>query len=975
MADLRFEKDGIKIPSINIAPVSKLINITQKYDNIGLIRPTSSHMGTFDIIEDSTITTMQSALDKFNTLWDFDDYDSVNHILTWGNSTISSPSSNSCYFKYNDNSYDYYSSTNHNNNTESSTFFIKTDRCIILVGTYYCVFIGYATNAETNEQVKCSGHISTDGSLNHHFYLDSGESISIDSFPSNSSVSDNSDFFYYGSIISSSHYIIDKLANATILGRRNVTGEYLIGTTPLYLVSRFAIIDTILSSQETSNYMSTELINKLAQTPIDSESIIDEFKTDVADIRPMFYYNAYLNYNYNVSNTAIKTLTANNCNFVGHNAFYNNFNLEQVNLGANLDSGSIVINDYAFYGCNHLHTVNIPNNVSLSLGQNVFNNCTTLTNINLNHLTIVGSYCFRNSSITELNTPNLVRCNAAAFMSCEQLVSVNLPNVTYADSSSFEDCIRLEQINLPKATTLGSYCFKNTAATTLNLPNVTSISSYSIFANMQNLITIDLPNVAGGVGPQCFLNCSNLTSLSLPNVTIISNYSFGNCSNLLELDLPLVTSVGGTGSAFFGCSNITTINLPNLSNRTLAGDLFANCSNLTTLNIPNNYINRVNANTFRYCSNFANFDFTNVDNIGSLAFNFSGLTSVTLPKMTSAPADGAFMSCPNLVSVDLPKVTTILSNTFRNCVNLVSVNLPLVTNVQAYAFRSCQSLNNFVLSNVTTLNASVFQLCSNLTSYDFSSTTTTTIKSNCFANSGLTSITIPSKITSMQDGIFSYCEDLTDVTLSGGSITSNLFIGCKKLSHLKLTKSSVVALGYMNALYNTKLLAGGGIVVVPDNLVSNYKSAANWSKLASNQIVGESDEPNITVIDHPNLLENIEWESGTINNQGQPANSSYYIRSTEFLFVEAGTYHFYFRRYDNSSLQVQVFIYDYDGSTYTFNRNTSMAVTPRDITFDADCYVKFVFYNNSNNLVPTDLLIGYMSEDYTYPWDILTNNE
>lgn len=974
MADLRFEKDGIKIPSINIAPVSKLINVTQKYDNIGLIRPTSNHMGTFDIIEDSTITTMQSALDKLNTLWDFDDYNSVNHILTWGNSTISSPTSNSCYFKYNDNSYDYYSSTNHNNNTESSTFFIKTDRCIILVGTYYCIFVGYATNIETNEQVKCSGHISTDGSLNHHFYLDNGESISIDSFPSNSSVSDNSDFFYYGSIISSSHYIIDKLANATILGRRNVTGEYLIGTTPLYLVSRFAVIDSVLSTEEISDYINADVLDKLAMTPESlEECAIEELKINSDNIRPMFYYNYYNSSNYRTifNITPIKMLTANNCNWVGHNAFYNNKNLEQVNLGANTNSSVIIINDNAFNNCSNLHTVNIPNDSNLSLGSYAFNNCTKLSNINLNHLTYANSYCMTNTNITEINSSGVVRLNSGSFLNCSNLTSVNFPNVTYAESSVFENCSNLANINMPKLVTAGSYLFKGTSVVELNLPNLSNLSS-SMCNNVTTLVTINIPNVSGSVGSSCFTNCISLETLSIPNVNGVSNYAFENCTKLLELDVPLATYLGSY--AFVNCTSLVTVNCPSISSHTLVDNIFLNCSNLTTFNTKDNYINRVNANCFRNCRSFANFDFTNIDTIQQYAFSNTGFTSITIPKISGTNiGEGAFMGCPNLTSVNIPNITTLAYNCFRNCPNLTTIDLPKLTTVNNNAFRGCASLNNITLPKVATLSTGTFEDCTGLTSYDFTGTSTTNIRSWCFANSGLTDIVVPGNI-SMQDSVFFNCVNLANATLGGHTtLGGNTFYGCVNLANLTLGRTGNITGCVNNALTLTQISAGNGLIIVPDNLVSTYKSNNGWSRYVD-QIIGTSDVPNTRIVKNPNLLENVEFIIGNLGTNGIFVDSNSFACTSDYMFLEAGTYHLYFKDFEGVPMKAQFYLYDYDGSNYTFNKYTTYTTSPSDVVLEQDSYIKILCGPTSSYQKITDIdyvWTRYMSKDYTSPYDII----
>lgn len=979
MADLRFEKDGIKIPSINIAPVSRLVNVTQKYDNIGLIRPVSSHVGTFDIIEDDSITSIQSALTKLNTLWEFDDYDAVNHVLTWGNSTISSSGSNSCDFIYDSNTYQSYTNINHNYNRASdTTYFIKTDRCIIMIGTYYCIFIGYATNIETNTQIKCSGHISTMGDYDHSFYLDNGEYITLDAFPSNSSPSDNSDFFQYSSIISTSHYVIDKFISANILGRRDVRGEYLIETTPLYLISRFALVDSVLSSTAMSTYAISETIDKLISPP-QEEVIIEELKTDCEEIRPMFFYNLD-----NFNSTTIRTLTANNCIVVGHNAFYRNYSLEQVNLGANLDSPSIVLNTQAFTNCRRLHTFNIPDDSTLSTGDYVFFNCDNLVNIKLNNLIIAGASSFFNTGITELNTSRLIRANASSFANCKNLTTVNLPNTTYLENYAFSESANLTNVSLPKLTTIQGYAFRGTNITDIDLPLVTNLTSQGIFYNCVNLRNINVPNVSGSLGSSLFYNCSNLISVNLPNITSVGSSVFGNCSTLTEINLPNVTTLTAT-NAFSNCSNLISVSLPNFTTNksTIADFIFLNCSNLTTLNVPNNNINRVNASAFYNCSNFSDFDFAKIDAVMSNAFVNTAINSINAPNLTTI-SDNAFNSCHNLTSINLPKITTLSNDTFRSCSNLITVNLPNLTSVRPNCFRDCVSLNNIVLTNVAVLNTSLFRGCTSLTSYDFTGTKTNSIYNYCFAGSGLTEITVPANI-SISEGAFSNCSNLNRVTLTNhSSVTANMFRDSTNLTYLKLTRTSVVT-HTSTALVGTKIDGGAGLIIVPDNLVSNYRSASGWANLPQvNQIVGFSDVDHVTIVKHPNLLENIEFEQGAIsvgNNGGNITTSTASIRTTEYIHLEEGTTYYFYARGESENLNGQIVYYNLEGSNYSYAGYDNLQIYSNMAngvkTIDTDCYAKIVCtrYRTSYNLTPEMLNIAYIGKDYAYPYEIVTDNQ
>lgn len=129
--------------------------------------------------------------------------------------------------------------------------------------------------------------------------------------------------------------------------------------------------------------------------------------------------------------------------------------------------------------------------------------------------------------------------------------------------------------------------------------------------------------------------------------------------------------------------------------------------------------------------------------------------------------------------------TTIGDYAFAQCNSLISVDLPSVTSLGVNVFYMCESLITANIPNITTLTSSTFYGCAALESLD-----------------------------------------LPKVT----SIESSALSGCITMSALVIrTKDTVCSLGANNAapLYN------GCFLYVPAALVEQYKSAANWSKYAS----------------------------------------------------------------------------------------------------------------------------------------------
>lgn len=140
-----------------------------------------------------------------------------------------------------------------------------------------------------------------------------------------------------------------------------------------------------------------------------------------------------------------------------------------------------------------------------------------------------------------------------------------------------------------------------------------------------------------------------------------------------------------------------------------------------------------------------------------------------------------------------------------------------ITSVKGYAFYYCKSLTTFNAPNVISIGASGFNACSSL-NY----------------------VNIPSA-TSLGGSTFMGCTSLIRIDLPKvSSLRTSDFNGCSALATLILRKTSVISMSNTNALNGTPIANGTGYVYVPDDLVSSYKTATNWSTYAS-QIKGLSE--------------------------------------------------------------------------------------------------------------------------------------
>ena len=119
------------------------------------------------------------------------------------------------------------------------------------------------------------------------------------------------------------------------------------------------------------------------------------------------------------------------------------------------------------------------------------------------------------------------------------------------------------------------------------------------FAGCSNLISINIPDSVTSIGEYAFSVCSGLTSITIPDsVTSIGGYAFYDCSGLISIIIPdSVTSIGD--GAFYGCSELTSVTIPD-SVTSIGEDAFSGCSRLNHVVIGAN-VRRVASRAFEGC--------------------------------------------------------------------------------------------------------------------------------------------------------------------------------------------------------------------------------------------------------------------------------------------------------------------------------------------------------------------------------------
>ena len=331
---------------------------------------------------------------------------------------------------------------------------------------------------------------------------------------------------------------------------------------------------------------------------------------------------------------------------IGNNAFYSCNNLVSVTIPNSVTS----IGDNAFYFCTNLVSVTIPNSVT-SIGDNAFFYCCGLTSVFIpNSVTSIGDagfwYC---SGLTSITIPNSVtNIGTAAFTGCSSLISI----VVASDNSKYDSRDNCNAIIESESNTLIAGCQNTTI-----LNSVTSIGPLA-FSGCLGLTSITIPSSVVSITEGAFTGCS-LTSIVVASDN--SKYdSRENCNAIIESE---------SNTLIIGCQNST---IPN-SVTSIGVAAFQYCTNLISITIPNSVIS-IGSYAFSGCSLISVAIPNSVTSIGDYTFSYSGLTSVTIPTNVSSIGEAAFLCCYSLTSVEIPNSVTSIGNySFYGSENLKSL--------------------------------------------------------------------------------------------------------------------------------------------------------------------------------------------------------------------------------------------------------------------------------------------------------------
>ena len=514
------------------------------------------------------------------------------------------------------------------------------------------------------------------------------------------------------------------------------------------------------------------------------------------------------------------------------NMFYYAVNLETVTFNGFAEDAEgnppeVTFGTSVFMGCTALESIDIPANVT-EIGTNCFKYCVSLSSVTFDTLTdeesgteysmldYVRNSAFAGTGISEFVFPESsaasITLGSGIFTACPNLTSITLSGQVTNISGAFRDCLRLETIVISDT----NQNFAEEGGVIYNLQGNTVQYVYAPQAPAEGVeagVTVDASGnaVISGVeniGNYAFANRTDITSVYISaDVQTIGTYAFSGCTNLktvvFEAGSPL-QSIGS--SAFADCTSLESIALPTTENfKSLPSSIFNGCSSLTSVTLPTN-LTAINGSAFRYCSSLQSISIpATVTSFGTYVFaDCSNLSEVNFNGNTSIRSLGNYMfyNCTALETVTLPTSLTFLGTyTFRGS-GLTSIDLTELTGLtcfgtratscsatsSVYLFADCANLAEVKLpSTLTKFGGYIFQNCTSLTSFDL--TGLTQIGRNCFQNTGLTSVAVPSSVnTDIGNYAFADCAALSSVTIAEGvtGVGTNTFQNCTQIAEMHL---------------------------------------------------------------------------------------------------------------------------------------------------------------------------------------------
>ncbi|MFW5780412.1 MAG: leucine-rich repeat domain-containing protein, partial [Bacillota bacterium] len=531
---------------------------------------------------------------------------------------------------------------------------------------------------------------------------------------------------------------------------------------------------------------------------------------------------------------------------IGRRAFYN-----LTNTVIDLKETPLLksVGEEAFYGCQGLTSFEASS--ITHIGQNAFSGCDRLETFSSNGEDILYLFDTMPQNITHLYIASgAIVVKQGAYEDMESLTDVSFSaTVKEIEKDAFKNAINLERVSLEMQESLnfvGKDAFAGTKWLNDSASGVVYIGKIAYDYKSDGIENINIISGTTAISEYAFYQ-SDIVSLSIPSSVIeIGEMAVAQSSNLTQVNISSGSQLKSIRArAFYNNDLLESINLP-LSVENIGQEIFAGCNNLVSLDYSGYFLlgeffgqteytgsYSVIQNTTEYYipSTLTNIRIiNNSQKIVDYALqNISTITVVTIPTSVREIGTRAFSGCSSLNNLNILRgslIETIGEYAFEGCSSLTTIALPLsASDIEEGILSGCNSLSEMTING----NLELFYLFGSI-QYDNSYAVTIgdidyylplslehitiiegslKVAKKAYYQSKITSIVIPSSVTTIEPYAFYRTEELSVITIPQ---TNNLeligeyaFYGAKDLTSFTIYEN-IIFIGDM-AFYGCESLA------------------------------------------------------------------------------------------------------------------------------------------------------------------------
>ena len=506
------------------------------------------------------------------------------------------------------------------------------------------------------------------------------------------------------------------------------------------------------------------------------------------------------------------TVFASSLSAIGECAFYGCDGISSVIIPENITN----VGSWAFLDCTDLLSLTVPSTVE-DMGLGVFLGCNKIETLDWNSNYVSPLIVTENAYASLKNVvlgDSITHIGPYAFANCRSLESIILPsNLEIIEKDAFVNCSSLKTVSIPSS-------IKNIRGEIFtgcdNIETVywnynDSIAMSSMFKYAKSSIKkIIIGKDVTKIENAAFKGFENLTSIEVDPDNKVYD-SRNNCNAIIETKtasliigcktttIPNGIKILGTG-AFYTCGGPDALTLPS-SLLSIGAYAFSGCTGLTSITIPEN-VSSIGHGVTTDCPNITSITVHpdnsyynsqgNCNSIINTASNalIAGCKNSVIPAGVTRIDDEAFNGCYGLQSIESPSsVTSIGNQAFRGCAGLTSIDLAGVQTIGPRAFLGCNGLTSVKTpARMESIGLGAFYGCFNLLSFTIPQGIRL-IDERVFEHCDtLASIEIPSTVDSIASYAFRNCRSLQSVTIPEGVtvINDETFLGCSSLSYLSI---------------------------------------------------------------------------------------------------------------------------------------------------------------------------------------------